>query len=1559
MRTPSTVPLALVILCGTGVGQEMGATVPADDLTPSRRMVLGADLAAEFQWTLVGLDMNAPARRPKHPSLNTFHRLWHCPIARGRHIFKAEFTRPFVTENTVYHLYLDADDDRDTGRKDKGHRGVDGMFTVSGGYASLSRHNASGASVRGSAARRIIEGNVVYLSADVPIKQEGGKSVFEYHITFYVKSAKGQRNVSAAFPRTKVSSRGEPDLEAEALPHVALIDTTDFKIESVAAEVLYPESVDKKLRARVTWRTNWIAPNTVEYGLTPEYGAKVTAGISSRNHRVVIDGLEPAKTYHYRLVAMTPTGELFSSPDHTFETRGPSDAKPSVARGRTPLRVINREPRAIRDWPVRAGMPFARGEIVSTQNLRLLTPDGGEAVCAWSVMSRWPDGSLRWAQADFRASARAASAVEYQVEYGSQVQAAKTDSPLRVTESAEGITVDTGRLRFTIRRNPFEPFTEVALRAADGTLRRLDAGGLLIRVQDVDGKTYHSGRGLRVLTVEQANREVVGIKAVGDHVAEDGAKFLEWTLRIYAYAGCDFVRVFHTFGINDVEREFTEFRRLALCMRTTGAAGTNCHMGGDKPVALKIPNAGRLRLFQPLDDSCRIEIPGAPPRDGKRAAGWVSVGQGHNAVTVALRDFWQHYPKSLLVGPGAVEIGIAPSLAPDQYDAFKDREHMLFAPYRLGVYRFIKGFEKRHELLVQFGERNPDAVALFQNPPVACVTPRRYRDTNGLGRIAVADELPPRFGGYTEAVRNALRGYLNRRDANHEYGLMHFGDWFGERKYNWGNMEYDTPHGLLLQFASCGDPAFFAEGVNAARHYMDVDVVHHAKDPRHVGLVWVHAMLHTGGYYKRDDPRFGIAYKTGHAQNWGHMWGEGLMDYYWLTGDPRAREVLLDIADMTASYFVDNRAHRKSIARHPGWMSMILLAGYRITGDEYYLNAVRTIMDYMIEWQKPCGGWTRRLGGGHCQCDPPHHGNAGFMVAVLMSGMKRYHEITGDERVAKTLVRAARWMIEDLWVERDKAYRYTSCPRRTRGGGSFHMNESVAYAYRLTGAALFRDAALQSPSTRLTRVSSGGKGISAHIRAVPHTLPDLIDMSEGRFYHLTGPGPHTMLLRETTDRQFRIRVRASGQGRISGKLTITAPGGNAVMVGTLTGEGQIDRAFDVPADEVSGTHRLVIAPDVDAQWEVQTDLYREVVELSDDTELGGGVRHPRYRFYVASKTGTFAVLVRSRQRGDRRVAVLDPNGVEHAARSWSEAGKGEWQRIEITVPKFEPIAVGFSCRGPLNESDRQWSVMLDGAAMAIRLQGCSGYVSASPLSYFEPGRPTASISGKTKLKVGETPVVSLDGSHSQGLGGRIVSYEWNLGDGTKASGPKVEHTYRRAGRFEVSLTVVDDRGLADTQSIPVLVPPPELAGVKADQLILINGPDFVAQEGGEVLVTNRIGGHGKIITAWEGRPGHKLTWEAPVAKAGRYRICLKFACARQGTTRQFWVDGQQPFAEMASIAFPYTGGWSKSEDNWQYQILRDTQGAPLLFDLSAGKHTISAADRTGGLAVDYLQLIAE
>lgn len=54
--------------------------------------------------------------------------------------------------------------------------------------------------------------------------------------------------------------------------------------------------------------------------------------------------------------------------------------------------------------------------------------------------------------------------------------------------------------------------------------------------------------------------------------------------------------------------------------------------------------------------------------------------------------------------------------------------------------------------------------------------------------------------------------------------------------------------------------------------------------------------------------------------------------------------------------------------------------------------------------------------------------------------------------------------------------------------------------------------------------------------------------------------------------------------------------------------------------------------------------------------------------------------------------------------------------------------------------------------------------------------------------------VALDGSESTDPDGEITAYDWELGDGTTATGPSVEHEYAEPGTYTITLTVTDDRG---------------------------------------------------------------------------------------------------------------------------------------------------------------------
>src|SRR5207237_185950 len=100
----------------------------------------------------------------------------------------------------------------------------------------------------------------------------------------------------------------------------------------------------------------------------------------------------------------------------------------------------------------------------------------------------------------------------------------------------------------------------------------------------------------------------------------------------------------------------------------------------------------------------------------------------------------------------------------------------------------------------------------------------------------------------------------------------------------WGNLEYDLSQVLGLAWAATGSRLFLEALVPAARHYRDVDVIHHAPGhPQWVGLNHPHTALH----FTFGKPAY---------VDLGHTWTEGLLTYYRLTGETRALEAARGIA---------------------------------------------------------------------------------------------------------------------------------------------------------------------------------------------------------------------------------------------------------------------------------------------------------------------------------------------------------------------------------------------------------------------------------------------------------------------------------------------------------------------------------------------------------------------------------------------------------------------------------------------------------------------------------------
>jgi glucose/arabinose dehydrogenase len=117
--------------------------------------------------------------------------------------------------------------------------------------------------------------------------------------------------------------------------------------------------------------------------------------------------------------------------------------------------------------------------------------------------------------------------------------------------------------------------------------------------------------------------------------------------------------------------------------------------------------------------------------------------------------------------------------------------------------------------------------------------------------------------------------------------------------------------------------------------------------------------------------------------------------------------------------------------------------------------------------------------------------------------------------------------------------------------------------------------------------------------------------------------------------------------------------------------------------------------------------------------------------------------------------------------------------------------------------------------------------------------PNAIASGSPAS--GAAPLtVNFGGSGSTDPNGDTLTYSWNFGDGTSASGVTTSHTYGSAGPYTATLTVSDGRGGTDTATVAVTVGTPPAATIStpaagakysAGNIISFSGTATDAQDG--------------------------------------------------------------------------------------------------------------------------------
>ncbi len=769
-----------------------------------------------------------------------------------------------------------------------------------------------------------------------------------------------------------------------------------------------------------------------------------------RNHCVVLSGLKIGSKYTAKVPA-----SLNWANTGKFETiefvAGQKPVPGPTKKVRVRLRVDEPTDAARKAWPVTSGVPFAQGVLASPADVRLFDAKNKRVPARFESFCCWPDGSVKWLVCDFRADTQCQKPAFYYLQ-----------TEQNATAKDSGIVPDTNKYQNVLNKIS----SKIVL--ADGTELVSQPG------------EYVSENGTDVRTT---------FNAKGAYLDKNGQAKFRWGSQV-SFFGDDFMQIRWTIANDQLEEPMTLVRSAVV--RFDKPQGKQVVLSDGK--TMQVP----FSIVQ-LDEKnavCKIE---AQKKKANAFDGFIQSDSG--TWTIAnCREAW---PKGIAVDSNRLDFSILPELEPNYMpDEAKKSVGYLIRYYWLkdGCYLFKRGMEIRQDF---WYSRNvsgtPQENAKWaSNSLFAAADPEYYCSTGTFPPVCPVKKGV--FDAYEKAFQDSFRNLEQGRKERGEYGWMNFGDWFGERTWNWGDNEYDMSYTCALQFIRSGNLACLKRGMEMAVHYATIDFKALPWEPKMRELMYRHCAGHVNGFFDPDDPRTAPLlkdpeWKAESDGGGGHAYQPG--NYYigCLTGDKRLCEV-----GQLASW---NQAKRYTpkfnfgIERAAGWPMNNAVYSYNFTGNPYFLNAANIYFEKILEKQnKETGCFDMHQNPRECDCPDKanHKGGKAFAVGILLHSLIRYNEVCPSKDVENVIVRSADWLLDESWNEEAKGFRYkTGCPKfANKGWYTVLVTEGIAFAGQATANPRYIAFLKRTLGPELAKTSgsgrSSGKEFSQRYRQLPHTL---------------------------------------------------------------------------------------------------------------------------------------------------------------------------------------------------------------------------------------------------------------------------------------------------------------------------------------------------------------------------------------------------------------------------------------------------------------------------------------
>jgi hypothetical protein len=604
----------------------------------------------------------------------------------------------------------------------------------------------------------------------------------------------------------------------------------------------------------------------------------------------------------------------------------------------------------------RVSLPLARGSYPTLPPIHIQAADGSSIPCQARVLGHWPDGTVRMVHLVFQAPGGA-----YEAHIG---QPAPAVAGLSVRHESDRLVVQNGDTEATCGGPGL-------LRIVRRGQELFGEGSLEMSVGNDEGRFLASSCSDVVTTIEEEGPLRVAVALRGKFTGPGGS-FLTFRIRLEFLAGVDGFSLAATFFNLETGADFHTVRfielalrptlagdvRHAICQRNHGLFGVPHVHTVTKPVRLRVDNTqapAYIADFAELGDDTDYPF---YLRDGMNdAENWGAVSDAKTTILAEMDDFEQLRPKSLRLEKGALIYDIWPEDAgPLELQQGRSREvtmRVAFLDSDIALSKSLAATRIAQLRDIWRGQLPADVYAKAKFFDLARVlpfdAPAHPRIETWLGSMSTRLNSVATFFDLGDTPDSGYRStYLplgrQKRIRGEDGGTR----WFSSGYHHpalamndledfepvWVNNEYDVIFAIGTEYVRTGDLSLFQKLRWFSHHTIEVDFLHYSDHK------WMH----------RAQPAHSARHTTTGAYP-SHFWSQGLAQYYFLSGDLDALEVIIALADKTIENLDDPELGKmnRGLNREVGWGILTLVCAYEASGEKRFDDFARFVLESCLK----------------------------------------------------------------------------------------------------------------------------------------------------------------------------------------------------------------------------------------------------------------------------------------------------------------------------------------------------------------------------------------------------------------------------------------------------------------------------------------------------------------------------------------------------------------------------------------------------------------------------------